>query len=278
MRKNNLKFKPMSVIGNSIVYIYALILTVPLGFALITAFKSEAERVLNPIGLPASLNFENFVRAWKEGNLLLAARNSIFISGGGTILALLNVILVSYCLNRIRETKIGTTLYMLILSTMFIPGVGTVTGLMMRRSLGLYNNLWGEVFCAATGITTGVFLVSGFLRTIPRDLEEAAMLDGATDMQICFHVITPVVRPSLIAVGILEFTNRWNDALGPLLTLRDEKLFTIPMVLYLNFTNETSVEYTALFAGVIMTAIPLIIVYCKCQKYFVTALAGSVKG
>ncbi len=279
MKKGRMKgIKPMSFIGNLIVLAYAVVLTVPLYFAVITAFKTEQERVVNPIGLPESPSLTNFITAWTEGNLLVAAKNSIIISCCATCLLLLNVILVSYCLNRIRDTKLGVALYMLVLSSMFIPHVGGVTGLMLRRSLGLYNNLLGEIICGAVGITTGVFLVSGFLRTIPHDLEEAAMLDGASDMQICFKVIVPVIRPSLVTVGILSFTGTWNSALGPMLTLRDERLRTIPMALLLNFTKEYSIEYTRLFAGVIITAIPLIIVYCKCQKYFVSALSGSVKG
>ncbi len=257
---------------------YALVLTIPLFFAVVTAFKTEAERTVNPIGIPESWNLDNFVRAWTEGGLLMAAKNSIIVTFGSVGLLLLNVILVSYCLNKIRDTKIGFVLYMIILSTMFIPGVGGVTGLMLRRNLGLYNNLWGEIICGATGITTGVFLVSGFLRTIPRDLEEAAMIDGATDTQICFKVIVPVILPSLVTVGILAFTGTWNNALGAMLTLRNPDLYTIPMALLLNFTNEYSMEYTTLFAGVIMTCIPIIFVYCKCQKYFVSAIAGSVKG
>lgn len=264
--------------GDLIVYAYGLLLTLPFFFAIVTAFKTEAERVQNPIGLPESFRFDNFVTAWVEGNLLMAAKNSIVIAVGTTALMLANVVLVSFCLNRIRDTKIGLILYITFLCGMFIPKVGSVTSLMMRRDLGLYNNLFGEIFVGAIGITTGVFLVSGFLRTIPRDLEEAAMIDGASDFQICTKVIVPVIKPSLLTVGILGFTGVWNSALGPMLTLRDEKLFTIPMALLLNFSGEISVEYTTLFAGVIMTAIPLVIVYCKCQKYFVSAMAGSVKG
>lgn len=272
------KIKPMKAIGDLIIYAYGLVLTLPFFFAIVTAFKTEPERVMNPIGLPEQFSLDNFVTAWVEGNLLLASKNSIVISVGSTALLLANVVLVSFCLNRIRDTKIGTILYVTFLCGMFVPHVGTATSLMLRRSLGLYNNLWGEIFTGALVVTTGVFLVSGFLRTVPRDLEEAAMIDGATDFQICTRVIVPVVKPVLVTVGILSFTGKWNSALGPMLTLRDENLYTIPMALLLNYSNETSVQYTTLFAGVIMTAIPLVIVYCKCQKYFVSALAGSVKG
>lgn len=278
MKKRRVKFKPFQALGDLIIYAYALLITVPFFFAIVTAFKSEAERVINPIGLPASFNFDNFVTAWVEGNLLVATKNSVIIAVCSTALLLANTVLVSFCLNRIRDTKIGTFLYVVFLAGMFIPGVGTATGLMLRRDLGLYNNLWGEILTGAIGLTTGLFLVSGFLRTIPHELEEAAMIDGASDFQICTKVIVPVITPALVTVGILAFTGKWNNAMGPMLTLRDEKLFTIPMALLLNFSNEVSVKYTTLFAGVILTAIPLVIVYCKCQKYFVSALAGSVKG
>lgn len=278
MKKRKLKFKPLSAIGNLIVYVYALLLVIPLGFALITAFKTEAERIVNPIGLPESFKLDNFLIAWQEGNLLTAAKNSIIINVGAIIILMLNIILVSYCLNCIRDTKIGIFLYLAILAVTFVPQVGHVTGLMLRRSLGLYNNLFGEVLLGGLTISTGVFLVSGFLRTIPRDIEEAAKIDGANDFQVCMHVVVPVIKPVLVSVLILNFTSKWNAVLGPMLVLRDEKLFTIPMALLLNFTTETSVRYPVLFAGVIMTAIPLIIVYCKCQKYFVSAVAGSVKG
>lgn len=278
MRKKAKKIRPLNVVGTIIVGIYALLLTIPFYFVIITSLKSVEDRILNPIGLPKQLHFDNFVTAWVEGNLLSSAKNSIIIAVCSTALFLFYVVLVSYCLNRIRDTKIGVALYMYFLAAMFIPNVGTVTTLLLRRNLGLYNNLFGEIFCGAIGITTGVFIVSGFLRTIPRDLEEAAMLDGANDWQICTKVITPVIMPSVSAMGILHFTGTWNNALGPMLTLRDEKLFTIPMSLLINFTSEYSVEYTTMFAGVLITCIPIVIVFVKSQDQFMSAMAGSVKG
>lgn len=276
--KKRKKIKPLNVVGKMIVCIYALLLTIPFYFVIITALKSTEDRILNPIGLPEALYFKNFITAWVDGNLVSAAKNSIIITVCSTILFLFYVIVVSYCLNRIRNTKIGVALNMYFLAAMFIPNVGNVITLVLRRNLGLYNNLFGEIFCSSLGITTGVFLVGGFLRTIPRDLEEAAMLDGANDRQICMKVITPVIKPSLAAVGILQFTGVWNGALGPMLTLRDEKLYTIPMALLINFTSEYSVEYTTMFAGVLMTCIPIILIYIKAQDQFVSAMVGSVKG
>lgn len=272
------KLSPLSIVGRLIVCAYAIILTVPFYFVIITSLKAREERILNPIGLPEKFNLSNYAVAVRDGHLLSAAKNSIIITVGSTLLFLFFTILVSYCINRIRNTKVGTAIYMFFLFAMFVPGVSSVTSLMLRRRLGLYNNLYGEILCSSIGITTAVFIVTGFLRTIPRDLEEAAMLDGANEWQICSRVIVPLIMPALSTMGILHFTDIWNSALNPMLTLRDEKLYTIPMALLINFSNEYSVEYTTMFAGALVTCIPIIIVYAFGQKYFVSALGGAVKG
>ena len=189
-----------------------------------------------------------------------------------------HIVFVTYHLDAIRDTKIGNALYMVIISAMFIPSVCGVTSLMLRRKLGLYNNLTGEILVSATAIDFGIFIASGFLRTIPRELQEAAKIDGANDWHIMTKVIVPVIKPALVSVGILNFTALWNNTTGALLTLRSKELYTIPMALLLNFTQQVSVQYEIVFAGVLLTSIPLVIVYCYCQKYFVSALAGSVKG
>lgn len=269
---------PLNIAGKSIVYIYTLILIVPLAFAILTAFKTGTERVLDPLGLPAELRFDNFITAWEKGDLLNAIKNSVIISFSTIVLQLASIIFVTYHLDAIRNTKIGNVIYMIIVSSMVIPSVSGVTSLMMRREMGLYNNLIGEILCGATGIAFGIFVASGFLRTIPRELQEAAMIDGANDLQIMTKVITPVIKPALVSVGILNFTGCWNNTTGVMITLRDKDLYTIPMALLLNFTQQVSVQYEIVFAGVIMTSIPLIVAYCYCQKFFVTALAGSVKG
>lgn len=279
-KKRNIKasLHPLNLAGKSIVYIYTLILIVPLAFAIVTAFKTGTERVLDPLGLPAELRFDNFITAWEKGNLVNAIKNSVIISFATIVLQIASIIFVTFHLDAIRDTKIGNAIYMVIISSMVIPSVSGVTSLMMRREMGLYNNLIGEILCGATGIAFGVFVASGFLRTIPRELQEAAMIDGASDFQIMTRVITPVIKPALVSVGILNFTGCWNNTTGVMLTLRDKDLYTIPMALLLNFTQQVSVQYEIVFAGVIMTSIPLIVAYCYCQKFFVTALAGSVKG
>lgn len=285
MKKQKEKFSsikmsnmPLRVVGKFFVYAYALVLIIPLAFAIFTSFKTSSERVISPLGLPEAWQFDNYRTAWIQGELLNATKNSVILAVGTVILLLINVVLITYCLDRVRDTKLGNAIHMFILAQMVIPGTGGATTLMLRRELGLYNNLWGEIICGACSITFGVFTISGFLRTIPGEMREAAMIDGANDFQIVTRIIVPVIRPALVTVGIMSFTGSWNNTMGALIYLRDKELYTIPMSLLLNFTSQFSVAYEKMFAGVIMTCIPLVVIYCFCQKYFISAMAGSVKG
>ena len=285
MKKQKEKFSsikmsnmPLRVVGKFFVYAYALVLIIPLAFAVFTSFKTSSERVVSPLGLPEAWKFDNYRTAWIQGELLNATKNSVILAVGTVVLLLINVVLITYCLDRVRNTKLGNAIHMFILAQMVIPGTGGATTLMLRRELGLYNNLWGEIICGACSITFGVFTISGFLRTIPGEMREAAMIDGANDFQIVTRIIVPVIRPALVTVGIMSFTGSWNNTMGALIYLRDKELYTIPMSLLLNFTSQFSVAYEKMFAGVIMTCIPLVVIYCFCQKYFISAMAGSVKG
>lgn len=269
---------PLNLTGKLFVYAYALILIVPLAFAILTAFKTQAEVTLNPIGLPASFNFDNFVTAWEQGDLMTATKNSVIITCTTLVLQLAGIIFTTFHLDCIRDTKVGTFMYMLLISSMFLPNVCGVTSLMLRRNLGLYNNLIGEIICGSTLNAFGVFIVSGFVRTLPREMREAAWMDGAGDFYYMTKIMVPLVKPAILTVGIFNFTSMWNNALGAMLTLRDRELWTIPMALILNFTEQYSVRHEVMFAGIIMTSIPLVVAYCFCQKHFVSALSGSVKG
>ena len=269
---------PLNLTGKVFVYAYALILVIPLAFAIITSFKTGADLSANPIGLPQEWHFKNYITAWVDGNLLMAAKNSIIITGVSLAIQTFGIIFATFHLDCIRDKKVGVIMYMILISSMFVPSVCGVTSLALRRQLGLYNNLIGEIICGSTLSAFGVFIVSGAVRSLPREMREAAQMDGAGDFYYMMRIMTPLVKPAITTVTLLNFTSKWNDSLGAILTLRDEKLWTIPMALLLNFKEQYSVQHEIMFAGLLLTSIPLIIAYCTCQKHFVEALAGSVKG
>lgn len=266
------------VLGKIIVIIYAIIVIVPLYFVVVTALKTPQEITLTPLALPGTPQWQNFVNAFVQADLFKAIWNSVYTTTLGVLWLLINAVILSFAINKLRNKKIGTLLYLLILSGLFLPKVGYVTTIQLYRKLHIYNTPWVLILTNAVGnLPFSVFVIAGFLRKVPPELEEAAELDGCNDFQTLIHVLVPVIRPALISVGIFTFTGAWNNALGPLLYIRDKDLRTIPMAL-LDFKATYSTQYELLFAGMLATGLVLVVAYLFCQKYFVEALAGSVKG
>lgn len=278
-RKPGERLSVGGVIGRAVVWLYALVLLIPLYFVIVTAFKTGAEITMNPLGLPEKLQWVNFINAFQEGNIFRAALNSIVTSVIGVGMLLINAIFLSFCCHRLRNYKIGTILYMVILAGLFIPKVGFVSQVILYRRLHIYDTPWAIILGAAVGnIPFSVFIIAGFLRTIPHELEEAAELDGCNDLQLLFRIMAPIIKPALVTVGIFSFCGTWNSVTGPLLYIRSEEFYTIPMTLLLNFTSTFTTKYELLFAGVLATTLPVVIIYIFCQKQIVEALGGSVKG
>ncbi len=277
-RKLNSGWTIPNALGKAVVYLYAIVVALPLYFVIITAFKTETEITVAPLSLPEVWQWGNISEAFTKGNLLRACWNSVYTSLAGVVLLMLNVVIVSYCCHRLRNYKIGTILYTLILMGLFIPKVGYVSQILLYRDLGIYNSPLALILGAAVGnIPFGVFIVAGFLRTIPRELEEAAELDGCNDFQLIFHVMMPIIKPALVTVGIFSFCSVWNSCTTPMLFIRNKDYYTIPMAL-LTFNSTYDTSYSLLFAAILATGLPLVIAYLFCQKYFTQALAGGVKG
>ena len=267
-----------NIMGKGLVWLYALIVLVPFYFILITAFKTDAEITKAPLNWPTEFRWSNIVESFERGELLRAFWNSVYTAAIGVSLALLNAIILSYVCHRLRNYKIGVLLYTIILMGLFIPKVGYVSQIMLYRNLKIYNTHWALILGTAVGnIPFSVFIIAGFLRTVPHELEEAAVLDGCNDFQVLMKVLVPVIKPALITIGIFTFTGAWNSCTGPLLFIRNRELYTIPMAL-LTFNSTYSTSYSLLFSAVLTTGLPLVIAYLICQKYFTQALAGSVKG
>ena len=204
--------------------------------------------------------------------------NSVLTAVTGVLMLMFNAVVLSFCIHRLRNHKLGTLLYVIILMGLFIPKVGFVSQIMLYRRLQIYDTPWAIILGAAVGnIPFSVFIIAGFLRTVPHELEEAAELDGCNDFQLLFRVMVPIIKPALLTIGIFSFTGTWNSVTGPLLFIRSKELFTIPMAL-LTFNSTYSTQYELLFAGILVTGLPLVIAYLFCQKYFAQALTGSVKG
>lgn len=277
-RRLNSAWTLSNILGKLLVYIYAVVVLVPLYFVIITAFKTGTEITLHPLALPEHFMWSNVRDAFAQGSLLQAMGNSVLTSVTGVLMLMFNAVVLSFCVHRLRNHKLGTLLYVIILMGLFIPKVGFVSQIMLYRRLHIYDTPWAIILGAAVGnIPFSVFIIAGFLRTVPHELEEAAELDGCNDFQLLFRIMVPIIKPALVTIGIFSFTGTWNSVTGPLLFIRSKELFTIPMAL-LTFNSTYSTQYELLFAGILVTGLPLVIAYLFCQKYFAQALTGSVKG
>lgn len=267
-----------SIPGRLVVILYAICLILPMYFILITAVKTPQEITLNPIGLPSEVHFENFWSAIIEGNMLQCGINSVIVAVFGVTLSMLCIVMLSYSLVKLRKLAIGRLLYSLVIVGMFIPNIGWITMIHLYQSLNLYNTYLGLIVAnAVSGISFGVFMVYGFMISIPDELEEAAILDGCTDFQSLWHIVLPVTKPAIITVAILNFCNNWNNMMTPLLLLTDADKYTIPLGI-LAFKTDYSTNYSLSFAAILLAAIPVVVLYLRFQKYFENSLTGSVKG
>lgn len=146
------------------------------------------------------------------------------------------------------------------------------------KDLGLTNSLWSLIFIyTATGIPLSVLILTGFFRTMPKELEEAARIDGCSDIKVFWHILMPLMRPALATVGIISFIQAWNDFFFPLIFIQDEMKKTIPVGM-LTLFGEYSTDWSILFAGLTLSSLPMIIIFLLASKQFMEGLtAGSVK-
>jgi len=264
--------------GWLLVYAYTLILLVPMYFIMVTSLKSGGEVSLNPLGLPESFRVQNFVEAFIRGRIGLYAMNSIIVTVISVALVLTNAIIVSFGIYKLDGKKTGAFIYNGLIISMFIPATGFISFLLLMMKLKLYNNLLGLILANGFGgLAFNVFILSGFLKTVPRELEEAGVMDGCTDFQSLVFVLIPVLKPVLISLGLFALVGSWNNLFTPLLLINNSDLFTIPLGILI-FKGMYRFEYNLLFAAILISSVPLVVVYFRFQKYIVEALTGSVKG
>jgi raffinose/stachyose/melibiose transport system permease protein len=268
----------VSVSGWAILFLYSLFLLIPLYMVIITSFKSRAEFYNNPIGLPVVFQFSNYVNAFVEAKILQSGLNSLIVTGASVASLLVINVFCSYGIHKLYHTRTGSVLYSIIMLGMMIPAVGYVTLILLYRSFRLYNNLYGLIVNIVAGsVPFSVFILVGFLRTIPRDMEEASLIDGCSNMQTLRFVLLPLIKPAVTTVAIFNIITSWNNLFAPLLLVNKQKLFTIPLAM-LAFKGNYSTDYGLMFAGVITVSVPLLIVYFIFQKNFIESLAGGLKG
>ena len=257
----------------------AAVFLYPVVLMLLTAFKTTPEIFRDPFGLPASWGLETFANVWRRANFGLYLRNSLFITGASALLLLATAAPAAYALAR-YTFRLRGVLFLFFLAGIMIPiRLGILPLYLLMRDLNLIDTPFALILTyTASGMPMSVFLLSVFFRNLPRELEDAARIDGCTEAQTFWRIMLPLVRPGLATVVIVNVVPWWNDFFFPLLFLTSDTWKTIPLGMQV-FFGQHLVDWSLVFSGMTLASLPLLIIYLLMSRQFIAGLtAGAVKG
>lgn len=275
-----MKNKTVKYVGRAFLFLMAAIFLFPFLISILLAFKSKQETTASVLALPKTLHWENFTEAIEKANIFRSMANSIVITAFSVILVLIVASMAGYAIGR-QYNKKGYRIYESILTaSMMIPFQTLMIPLYkMFRSCGLLNTLQGDILLiAGINMPFAIMMYIGFVRTLPIELEEAAMLEGCTQFNIFKSIIFPLLKPITVTIAVLDALWAWNDFNASLLVLQKNEVKTIPMQQYV-FFGEHSADYNMAFAAAIISMIPVVIFFIFMQKHIEDGMtAGAVKG
>ena len=253
----------------------------PLVSCLLVSFKTDEEYQLTPVmQLPENLlNFENFRRVWVDGDMGRAFATSFFVVVVVVAFSVLVGSMLAYVLNRFRFPGNGLIRNLFLFATL-IPGIAMqVTIYQIMSSLGLVNSLIGYIILQCGTDVISIYIFLQFFENLSVSLDESAILDGCTYFGVFFKILFPLLRPAIVTVMILKGIGVYNEYYAANLYLQDKTRFvTVSTALY-TFTGPFGNAYNLICAGVILTMIPMLIIFVACEKQMYSGLAaGSVKG
>lgn len=280
IKKSRLSHRQGELVQNSAIYLFLIIMSIiflmPMLWMLSTSLKPQKEWFSKTIAwIPQTITTGNYTKLLNNPTVPIGRwfLNSTMVATVTTVLILVIDSMAAYAYARM-EFRGRKFLFALLLATLFLPGIMfVVPNFLTVNRLGLLNNYAGVIMPGLAGVF-GVFFLRQFFESLPKDLEEAAQLDGATPFQTFFYVALPLAKPALATLGIITFLGSWNDFLWPLLILKDRSLQTLPPGLSTLKGAYTS-EYGQMMAGAVITAVPVLIIYIVLQRYIVQSVAST---
>lgn len=262
----------------ALLIVLSLTILIPLYFAVVTALKTTDELGGTGFGLPSSAHWQNFKDAWNLTNFPKTALNSAIITVGAVVITLLTNSMVAYAIARNMNRKFFRGLYFYFVSALFVPFPIIMLPVAKETALIHLDNRYGLILLYVVyGLAFNIFLYTAYINSVPRELEEAAMIDGASTWSVFWRIIFPLLAPMNATVGILTCLWAWNDFLLPLVILSNPDQATLPLVQYV-FQSQFSVNYPAAFASYIMAMAPLLVVYVFAQRWVISGVTqGAVK-
>ncbi|WP_124116572.1 carbohydrate ABC transporter permease [Paenibacillus xylanexedens] len=257
----------------------SLVAMLPIYMAVVNSFKTQGEMFQSFIALPTTLHWENYTDAFNKINLLGSSMNSAIVSFLGIGGIVFCASLAGYKLSR-TSGRLSNLIFFLFVASMLVPFHSIMIPLTrVAKGMGVQGSTYGlALIYIGLGVNMAIFLYHGFVKSIPRELEESAQIDGCNEFQTFFQIIFPLLLPITVTIAILDFLWIWNDFLLPLLMLTDVNRYTLILSTNMLF-GEYNKEWPLILSSLVLTAIPVILIYAFFQKFIMEGIAeGAVKG
>lgn len=271
-----MKKKALTIIKQVVCILLCLAVVIPFYMVVINSFKSKPEAARMSLALPTEWFFSNYTEVIERGKLVQGFMNSLLYAFGATTVGVISSAMASFVMSR-RNTKINNFLYYFVLCGLFFP-INYVTLVKVLTTFNLNNTKVGILVAFTSAmIPFCVFTIKNFIASVPVELDEAAVIDGAGPLTLFFKIIVPMLKPTMVTCFILQFMGVWSDFLTPLYLSSRSSMYPMTMAVY-QFFGKNKSYWNYIFADIVLTCIPVIIVYLIGQKYIIGGMtSGAVK-
>lgn len=260
-----------------VLVIAAVICLFPFIWMVSTSFKPMSDIYsMPPTLIPKNGTIENFVEGWKGANFQLYFKNTAVITFLATVGTVLSSSVVAYGFARF-QTRLSKILFMVLLGTMMLPTqVTLIPQYLLYYKLGTVDTIWPLIIPSwLGGGAFNIFLFIQFFRTLPKELDEAAKIDGANSLQVFTRILLPAVKPVMLAVLVMALVFNWNDFFNPLIYLNSNDKFTIAIGLQFFKGSQGNVQVGQMMSMALISLLPVLVIFATCQKYFIQGIKMS---
>ncbi|GIQ69939.1 carbohydrate ABC transporter permease [Xylanibacillus composti] len=264
-----------------ILLIYVAAVLLPFAFVILSSLKgSNIDIAERPFGLPETWVFDNYVTAWVKAKINVYFFNSVYLSVTSSAAGVLLAAACAFALTRMKFRRVSSWVYQFVLLGMLIPGnVLFIAQYILVKDLGILNTHWSLFLPYTAGaLPLGVLLIAAFMRAIPAELEEAAVMDGLSAIGLFARIIVPITLPALVTVFIVNFLGAWNEYLLANFFISKDALRTLPTGM-VGFRDAFQTNYALICTGIVYSVLPVLVLYAFLQKQIIEGVtAGSIKG
>ncbi|WP_213525065.1 carbohydrate ABC transporter permease [Paenibacillus sp. J31TS4] len=250
----------------------------PIFLMIMSSFKTNMEIMTSPLGLPKSFTLDNYIEVWKQVHFSDYFLNSLLVSSVSVFLILLVSSMAAFYLSRYTFKWNGMLLFFFMLGLMLPMKLAISPLYMMMLKLNLLDTLTSLIIVYVAGhISFAVFVFYGFFRTLPKELDQSARMDGCNGFQVYYKIVLPLMRPALATVSIVDLIGIWNDFFYPLIFIKSTELGTIPLGM-LTLFGEHDTDWNLLFCGLTLSSLPMILAFLFASRQFIEGMTtGAVK-